>query len=77
MMRCWDVDAMRRINFKELVSELNELIDDGYIIDNPSVSKAADDDYMIDDPSGCTLIDNDNIIDDPHVSNPNDDYVNA
>ena len=34
---------MRRINFKGIVAELNELVDDGYIIDDPSVSKPVDD----------------------------------
>ena len=43
MMRCWDVDTMRRINFKGIVAELNELVDDEYIIDDPSVSKPVDD----------------------------------
>ena len=53
MMRCWDVDIMRRINFKGIVTELNELVDDNYIIDNPSISKPEEDDYIIDNPCVC------------------------
>jgi len=52
MMKCWDIDTVRRINFDGIVTLLNELVDDiidnpkpeddGYVIDNPSVSKAND-----------------------------------
>jgi len=74
MMRCWDVDTITRINFKGIVTELNEMVDDGCIIDNPSISKPEDDDYIIDNPS--ESIDDHYIIDNPSASKAND-YANA
>ena len=62
MLKCWEVDAKRRLCFGEIIAELKNL-DDGYVFDHLSVS---DDGYVIDDP-------NDDV---GHTTALNDDYVN-
>jgi len=68
MLKCWEVDAKKRLCFQEIVIELSELLasDDGYVIDD-----VGDDGYVIDNVGA-----NDGyLIDDP-TRTPDDDYAN-
>ena len=77
MLNCWEVDAKRRLYFREIVTELSQLIsfdDDGYFVldiketaslDDPTMSPNADDDYVNPTPDADL------------TRTPNGDYVNA
>ena len=57
MLNCWEVDAKKRLCFREIVAELSKVIDDGYhVLDNKKtaslddpMSPSADDGYVNDD----------------------------
>ena len=64
MLKCWEVDAKRRLCFGEIVAELSKLMifDDGYyVLDNNN----SDDRYILDDPTMP-----------PNADHTDDDYVN-
>ena len=87
MLKCWEVDAKRRLGFREIVDELSKLInlDDGYyVLDNKAA--VSDDAYIIDDPTVPPNADNTTTFVDDYVNptpdadltkTPDDDYVNA
>ena len=66
MLNCWEVDAKRRLHFREIVTELSKLMgfhDDGYYVldckkatslDDPTMPPNADDGYVIPIPDANT-----------------------